>query len=311
MFAVKSRHLLYGCIVVAGVLVSYAAVQTAPYWPPFVIKLRGKAPHCPWNVAISALKDDRSWYLLSQRQRETFAVTGRDETLDLVEVSTRHGRFWIKHSGTQRSGIELAAYLLAEHQMFAEKAGVNYVRHGDTVIDCGAHVGVFTRFALDAGARQVIAIEPDPVNLECLRRNVAGDSRVTLIPKAVWSEETESLELLIASDNSGGNRVVRSHQGHTVRIAATTLDSIVRDLRLTRVDFVKLDIEGAERHALRGASRMLQNHHPRLLLDSYHVPDDASVLPSIIRETNAGYDDRCLLCEMKDGQLTPHALLFF
>jgi FkbM family methyltransferase len=47
------------------------------------------------------------------------------------------------------------------------------VRAGDVVLDCGAGIGLFARQALKRGARTVIAIEPVPENLECLRRNLS------------------------------------------------------------------------------------------------------------------------------------------
>ena len=49
-------------------------------------------------------------------------------------------------------------------------SGENGVSAGDTVIDCGAHIGAFTRYALNNGAHRVVAIEPNPVNIACLRR---------------------------------------------------------------------------------------------------------------------------------------------
>jgi hypothetical protein len=63
------------------------------------------------------------------------------------------------------------------------------MRPDDIVLDAGANIGVFTRKALSAGAAKVIAIEPGPENLECLRRNFAteiADGRVTVYPKGVW-----------------------------------------------------------------------------------------------------------------------------
>jgi FkbM family methyltransferase len=66
------------------------------------------------------------------------------------------------------------------------------VRQGDIVLDAGANVGVFTRKALWAGAAKVIAIEPGPENLECLRRNFAAeiaDGRVVLYPKGIWDKD--------------------------------------------------------------------------------------------------------------------------
>ena len=64
-----------------------------------------------------------------------------------------------------------------------------HVRPGDVVIDCGAHIGGFTRVALSAGARMVIAIEPQRGNLLAFEKNLAQElktGKVKLIRKGVW-----------------------------------------------------------------------------------------------------------------------------
>ena len=66
------------------------------------------------------------------------------------------------------------------------------VRPGDVVLDCGANVGVYTRHALEAGARLVVAIDPAPENIECLRRNFSEEikaGRVVVYPKGVWDKD--------------------------------------------------------------------------------------------------------------------------
>ena len=78
-------------------------------------------------------------------------------------------------------------------------------------------------------------------------------------------------------------------------------------LHLPRVDFIKMDIEGAEREALRGASRTLARDFPRLMLDSYHRLDDMQVLPAIIRQANPHYSIHCGPCE---ETLTPHVTYY-
>src|SRR5262252_2026765 len=63
------------------------------------------------------------------------------------------------------------------------------IHAGDVVLDAGANVGVFVRKALWAGASKVIAIEPAPENLECLRRTFAHEvarGQVVIYPKGVW-----------------------------------------------------------------------------------------------------------------------------
>jgi hypothetical protein len=60
-------------------------------------------------------------------------------------------------------------------------------------------------------------------------------------------------------------------------------------LGLDRVDFVKMDIEGAERHALAGASEMIARHRPRMAICVYHLSDDPQVIPAAVLKAIRDY----------------------
>ena len=86
-----------------------------------------------------------------------------------------------------------------------------------------------------------------------------------------------------------GNAILTDGQtGSAVEI--TTVDAFVRDQRLARVDFIKADIEGYERHMLRGARETLARFAPKLALCTYHFPDDPEVLETLIKEANPAYE---------------------
>jgi FkbM family methyltransferase len=89
----------------------------------------------------------------------------------------------------------------------------------------------------------------------------------------VWSGE-KSMVLHLGVENSGMGSLVHDEGGRQVEVPVTTIDLLVRELGLPRVDFIKIDIEGAEREALQGGMQTLRRHRPRLRLDSYHEPDD-------------------------------------
>jgi hypothetical protein len=63
----------------------------------------------------------------------------------------------------------------------------------------------------------------------------------------------------------------------------------VEENNISRIDFIKSDIEGAERDMLRGATKVLQKFAPKLAICTYHLPDDPQVLEQIIKEANPDY----------------------
>jgi FkbM family methyltransferase len=189
------------------------------------------------------------------------------------------------------------------------------VKPGDIVVDCGAHVGAFTSQALSRGAAKVIAIEPAPDNAFCLEQNFAAEiagRQVVVIKKGVWSSEG-TLDLSLSTLNSGANSFVQHGRGGSLQVPVTTIDRLVADLRLQRVDYIKMDIEGAEREALRGGLETIGRWHPVLMLEMYHRSDDCAVLPDIVLSAFRGYHRVCGPCEMLPSdsrRLIPHVVYF-
>jgi hypothetical protein len=82
-------------------------------------------------------------------------------------------------------------------------------------------------------------------------------------------------------------------------------------LKPGRVDYIKMDIEGAEQKALAGARATLAEYHPRLSIAAYHVPTDAVRIPEIVRSAWPGYAITCGPCaETEDGHVRPDVLYF-
>jgi FkbM family methyltransferase len=281
--------------------------------PALMLKIRGAAPDCAWAQVLRERDQNAAQIATQNDLLGRVAVERFDEKLDIELVGSPEGSFWIKRGETQKwDGKTLLAFLLAEHDWKARANPDNTVRPADVVLDCGAHVGVFTRRALQRGAAKVVAIEPDPVNLECLRRNFSAEiasGKVVVFPKGVWSKPAE-LVLTESKQNSGNNSVVADTGGEKVVIQVTTIDSLVAELQLPRVDYIKMDIEGSEREALKGAQTTLRKYRPRLMLDTYHRPDDPQVLPAILRQAVPDYRSTCGPCELRSGRLVPHVAYF-
>jgi FkbM family methyltransferase len=219
---------------------------------------------------------------------------------------TPDGRWWI-----HRGESDDLFLVLAEQRSDIYRSAEVMVQAGDVVLDCGAHVGVFTRKALRAGARQVIAIEPDPTNIECIRRNAALEPRgdgVVAYPKGVWNKD----DFLVMSDGGGlsGNFLKAGEPAdRTTKLPLTTIDKLSAELALDRVDFIKMDIEGAEGRALEGAREVLRKYRPRLAIAGYHNREDGENLPSIVSRLQPGYKHFCEHCYSLIG-IRPEVIFF-
>lgn len=152
---------------------------------------------------------------------------------------------------------------------------------GQVVVDVGAHIGVFTLMAARrvGPAGRVVSFEPSPRTQELLRRNLAanGLSWVRFHPLAVADAEG-SAELFVADDasnNPAADTLTASAGRKGVTVRLRRLDDVLAEEGVTRVDHLKIDVEGAEQRVLDGAPRTLaatrrivmEVHPPRVAKD--------------------------------------------
>jgi FkbM family methyltransferase len=209
---------------------------------------------------------------------------------DWRQVQTARGYFWIC-SEEQESDL---AQVLSEqvptspHWYFDRECRVH---EGDTVIDLGASFGVFTRIALEAGAECVVAVEPDPLSLESFRRTFRQElssGKVLLVEAAAW--ERSGRERLAGV---GIRCSVLEYSESAIECVARTVDEIVHALWRDRVDFIKLDVEGSERYALRGAANTIRVHKPNIACCVYHREDDPAAILAAVRGVRDDYHVTC------------------
>lgn len=144
-------------------------------------------------------------------------------------------------------------------------------------IDCGANIGNHTLFFSECLSRRVVAVEPSPLALEILELNlgVNGIENVTVIPSALSNQPgTGRLQKAVAG-NIGTSRLVKveqSESGANGTIQITTLDRIWESLPITTrqqgCSLIKLDLEGSELPALKGATSLLTTERPQILAEA-------------------------------------------
>jgi FkbM family methyltransferase len=139
-----------------------------------------------------------------------------------------------------------------------------FLRAGMTVLDVGAHHGLYTLLAsMKVGAAgRVVAFEPSPREQKHLSGNVKLNrcKNVRIAPVAVGSSRGRANLFLVEGDEDYCNSLrppAVKARTVAVSVAVETLDDYLRGIGISRVDFIKLDVEGAELEALRGASKVL------------------------------------------------------
>ena len=248
-------------VAAAALLLAAGSDGVAAYWTDATSALSWDNPYCTYLAAFRGLVKARTVKARTDEILHASRMVGEDDQ-GLFLYETPEGDFWLP----QRDDVWSLAVVLAEQeQEMYGHAGSLGVRPGDVVIDGGAHVGLFTRTALAAGASKVVTFEVTPKALLCLRRNLAkeiAEGKVVVVDKGVWHEEA-TLPLVIVDGCSVCNSVTHQMPA-AVDVPLTTIDHAAEALKLARVDFIKLDIENAEANALRGAAQTLRRFHPRV-----------------------------------------------
>lgn len=266
----------------------------------------GGSRGCSLSAVINSLDLDlyRAGVQLSDSVREVSTEGG------LVLWDTPGGDIWAPVGND-------VLFLLAEQAVDVYGDDYSGVQEGDIVLDLGANIGTFSRKAFNDGAAMVIAVEPSPLNVEALRRNFAkeiDEGRFVLVPKAVWNEpgnmtlqvfENSALDSLVMNDREEGANASE------VEVQLVTIDSIVEELALERLDFLKMDIEGAEREAIAGAKETLSHFKPALAIATENLLDDVDVLPQLILTTVPDYTAVTGRCRViREGVIRPEVIYF-
>ena len=164
------------------------------------------------------------------------------------------------------------------------------ISEGDVVFDCGANLGVFSLLAAYRGA-DVYAFEPISAARAELRRsldlNPELKNRVHVVPAAL-SDAEGTAEFTVLDGTLVGSSMVLSQQGRKETARLTTVDAFC-EAEGVSPDFIKADIEGAERQMMKGAVETLARDAPKISICTYHFKDDAEVLRRIIKGANPVY----------------------
>lgn len=234
----------------------------------------------PWHEQIKYLRHGECPCL----QIEMPSITEIERVDDFVLLHIGDSDyFWpanLNYSGLAWMHAEV---FRSYHDNFhAYEFGQVTLRAGDVVVDAGACEGFFVRYALQKKTR-VIAVEPTPQVAAALNRTFASDINTACVRiKTCALGARTMMGHLDIRHRAFENRIAVEGS----QVSVMSLDDLVEG---EQIDFIKMDIEGAEMDALLGASHILTKMKPRLSIAVYHAVDNARLVMKLIKKLNPTY----------------------
>ena len=234
-------------------------------------KVFGRSPELSWGEIALAMAPECLWERWQRAMRrvppntDSLSVVRREGPL--VLWGSRFGPVWARYT----DGPAIATEVDEVMDRRAYDLPPVSVREGDVVVDAGASLGGFTRFALRRWAKKVIAFESDPARLEGLRKTFAREvaaGSVELVDTAAGRED--------------GHAASHPAPDCSPKVRSLRIDDALDELGVEHVDFIRINVRGGERHALAGAARTIRRSRPRMAVCTCHLPDDVQVLPEAV-----------------------------
>lgn len=199
-------------------------------------------------------------------------------------------------------------------EVFTEKNNPHGYEHGavnilpgDVVVDAGACEGFFALKALKRGASKVYLFEP----LEALQRNLAktfseeiSKGKIVLVPYALSDQNG----LMPFNDKTAYICEAHFDNAAVSHVKTISMDEFVELNNLSRIDFLKMDIEDAEVKAIAGSIKTIKRFKPKISLAVYHGHENANLIKGIIQKAEKLYRVDFGGCYMFEEPYRPYML---
>ena len=172
---------------------------------------------------------------------------------------------------TENDHLQLLLYYCGEFEPECVELMRKHIGPGSIVLDVGANIGLYTLEAAKAvGPKgRVIAIEASPDHISTIKRSVGLNRfrNVDIISSAVGEVEGVTTLILPEGANHGMFTLGSVTGSVTRRVNVKRIDDILKEQEVLSVDFIKMDIEGSELVALKGATETLKRFRPTILIE--------------------------------------------
>ncbi|MFH1325755.1 MAG: FkbM family methyltransferase [archaeon] len=179
-----------------------------------------------------------------------------------VFIKNRYGLFFCGNNFSSVFGVGSMSEPIVRKELIIKKG---------VMMDIGANCGMFTiptAKMLGKNGR-VISIEPDKKNIKLLKKNVGLNNlkNVDVIEKGVFSKKGK-MTFYLDDIGTGGHSLLKSEVKKKEIISVDTIDNTLSKLKINHVDLIKIDVEGVEIEAFKGAKKILKKSHPKIIFEA-------------------------------------------
>jgi FkbM family methyltransferase len=210
----------------------------------------------------------RSWYLGPDHPAKLRLIRLVENMARRRVVSTLRPGFKMaldKEDLIQRTLLETGIYESGTTQLLMSE-----LKHHDVFFDVGANVGYFTCLAAKAGVGNIVAVEPDPLNVEILEFNLSlnrfDTASITVAECALSDCVGEQSFYRAHLNNIGMSGFEPNNSVKSLRITTETLDGLTAAKALPPPTVIKIDVEGAEDLVFAGGEALFRRAPPRLVV---------------------------------------------
>ena len=198
---------------------------------------------------------------------------------------------------------------------------------GSTVLDIGAHIGLFSVIAseITGDKGKVFSFEPSPSTTAYLKKTIRINNKDAVIEtvQQAMSNEVGKITFFVSDDKVDNSNSLVSYKDDRqlkgIEVDVNTIDNFVSSKKITGVSFVKIDVEGAEYDTLRGGTNVFNSQKPAIILAIHPIPIKAkgdkleAIYDHILKLNysiscngkNISREDFCLNTEMIELHLLP------
>ncbi len=218
------------------------------------------------------------------------------DTINLSFLGFKLNYFSLKEIGYN---IELFSNLLGvhtcyvmEHYAYKTNDALIKVEKNDYVIDAGACYGDTSLYFADLVGEKgkVFSFEFIPENIDVLKKNLSINpsliSRIQVVKNPLWSDSQTELYF---ENNGPASCYSLGKNDKALNYKTISIDDYVEKNSISKINFIKMDIEGSEIEALKGAINTIKKHKPKLAISLYHKISDFKEIPQFINSLNIGY----------------------